>query len=99
MAAPEDFAGTGLSKVCDVAGHLSRSRVGQQLPGAPTRPSGVSQSLTDCLVEGDSAASDFGQDGFCGGGPDEGFGFDVVDLHVFLDGRDQVGNAVEHTSA
>jgi hypothetical protein len=33
------------------------------------------------------------------GGPDEGFGFDGVDLQVSLDGGDQVGNAVDHASA
>jgi hypothetical protein len=51
------------------------------------------------LVEGDSAAADFGQDGFCGGGPNEGFGLVVVDLHVFLDLGDQVRDGVEYASA
>ena len=52
-------------------------------------------SLTDCLVEGDSAAADLGQDGFCGGGPDEGSGAFVVHVHVLLDRGDQVGHAVK----
>ena len=56
-------------------------------------------SLTDCLVEGDTAAGDLGQDGFCGGGPDEGFGALVVHVHVFLDRGDQVGHAVKDASS
>jgi hypothetical protein len=56
-------------------------------------------SSTDCLVEGDSATADLGQDGFCGGGPDESFGLVVMDLHVFLDRGDQVRYGVEYASA
>ena len=55
--------------------------------------------LIDCLVEGDSAAPDLGQDGFCGGDPHEGLGFVVVDLHVFLDWGDQLRDGVEYAPA
>src|SRR5450631_1426966 len=70
--------------------------------GHPTRSGRLVvcvSSLTDCLVERDSATADLGQDGFCGGGPDEGLGLVVMDLHVFLDRGDQVRDGVEYASA
>ena len=55
--------------------------------------------MPDRLVERDSAAADFGQNGLCGGGPNEGFGLVVVDLHVLLDSGDQVRYGVEGPSS
>ena len=48
------------------------------------------------LFEGDAAAGDLVEDGFGGGGPDEGFGVVVVGVEVFLDGGDEVGHGMKY---
>lgn len=47
----------------------------------------------------DTGPADVGQDGFFGGGPDEGSGAFVVHVHVFLDRGNQVGHAVKDAPA
>ena len=55
-----------------------------------------SVSLLACpLVECDSGAGDFGEDGFGGGGPHVGLGVGVVGVDVALDAGDDVrGRAI-----
>jgi len=55
--------------------------------------------LVNYLFEFGACASDFGEDGFGGGGPDIGLGIGVVGVEVCLDAGDQVGNTGEDTAA